>query len=200
MKIKQCAILLGAITLFTSAAWGQSADKTVDNLNTAISGETNAARRYYFYAEKADKDGYPQVAKLFRAAAQSEQIHKRNHIEVLNRLGAVPKPVKLEKIAVATTRENLQQPIKNERGESESMYPNFIKQAEQDNISSAVRSFAFADISEREHLRLFEQALATLGHNPTEDYYVNKTSGETMALAQNSKPTGLDAKDYEKIG
>ena len=63
---------------------------TIDNLQTAFNGESNASARYLAFAKKADEEGYGEVASLFRAAAKAEEIHARNHAEVIEKLGSTP--------------------------------------------------------------------------------------------------------------
>ena len=65
--------------------------KTLQNLQAAYNGESNAHARYLAFAEQADREGYPQVAVLFRAAARAEEIHLTNHAAVIRQLGATPK-------------------------------------------------------------------------------------------------------------
>jgi len=154
--------------------------QTIDNLNTAIEGEANASHRYALFARRADEEGYTQVAKLFRAASLAESIHQRNHERVLRDLGVEVKSPKLEDVKVGTTRENLEVPIKGESNEQEEMYPAMVKQAHRDNVPAAVTSFTYALNTEAEHARLFRDALAQLGHNPSVAYYVGETSGDTV--------------------
>jgi rubrerythrin len=162
--------------------------KTIDNLNAAIQGEANASRRYTLFAAKADEEGYPQVAKLFRAAALAESIHQKNHEKVLRDLGLQPKPPEIENITVGTTRQNLEVPIKGEAQEQEEMYPTMVKEAHRENVPAAARSFTYALNTEAQHLKLFKNALAMLGHNPSTDYYVGRVSGDTVTKPTKREP------------
>ena len=155
----------------------QAKDVTIRNLQSAAQGEANAANKYELFARKADEDGYGQVAKLFRAAALSERIHLRNHQDVLRSLGATPAPIKLQPVTVGTTQENLRGPIEGERGEAAAMYPKYAETARTAGIPSAERTFTYAGQTEEVHLRLFEDALANLGNNPSADYLVQSESG-----------------------
>src|SRR5512138_2292721 len=74
--------------LTTTAA--PKASKTLDNLQAAFNGESNAKARYLAFAQKAETEGYGKVASLFRAAARAEDIHANNHAEVIRKLGAKP--------------------------------------------------------------------------------------------------------------
>ena len=90
--------------------------KTENNLQEAFGGESKANRRYLFFADKAEKEGYPQVARLFRAAAEAETIHARNHFNAMD--------------AVGKTKENLMAAVVDEEQEFTRMYPYFIEDAE----------------------------------------------------------------------
>lgn len=194
MKLPAIAFLLCAVMwpAVASSQEGQGPQQTIDNLNAAIQGEANASHRYTLFARRADQEGYAQVAKLFRAAARAESIHRRNHEKVLRELGSEPKPPKLEDVKVGTTRENLEVPVKGEKNEQEEMYPAMVEQARRDNVPDAVTSFTYALNTEREHARLFRDALAQLGHNPAVDYYVGETSGDTV-----TRPTRRES--YRKV-
>lgn len=155
----------------------QGKDTTIRNLQSAAQGEANAANRYELFAQKADEEGYGQVAKLFRAAALSERVHLRNHQDVLRSLGVSPEPTKLETVQVGSTQENLRVPIEGEREEATTMYPKYAEAARAAGIQSAARTFTYAGETEQHHLKLFEDALAKLGNNPSADYLVQSESG-----------------------
>jgi len=156
---------------------GQARAATIRNLQNAASGEANAAHRYELFARKADQEGYGQVAKLFRAAAESEQIHQRNHEAVLRSLGEQPACPRLEKVTVGDTRANLKVPLEGEKNEASEMYPRYAQMAQAAGIPAATRTFTYAGQTEQEHLHLFEDALRQLGSNPPADYYVQSESG-----------------------
>jgi rubrerythrin len=155
--------------------------KTIDNLIAACRGETNAKNRYTLFAEKADAEGYPQVALLFRAAAQAEAIHRDLHWKAIIALGGNPVSFPLEEVKVGITAENLEAAIKGESYERDSMYPQFLTQARLDNATHAIRSLMFAGTAEAEHARLYQVALNELGHNAKADYYVCSVCGYTTA-------------------
>ena len=87
--------------------------KTTDDLKAAFAGESQANRKYLAFAKKAEDEGYPQVARLFRAAAHAETVHAHNHLRALGE--------------IKSTAENLQAAIGGENYEVVSMYPDFIK-------------------------------------------------------------------------
>ena len=122
---------------------------TTDNLKEAFAGESQANRKYLAFAAKADQEGFPQAARLFRAAAEAETIHAHNHLRVLK--------------AVHGTRENIVEAVAGETHEFKSMYPAMIESARAEGNKEAERSFHFANEVEKIHARLYEQLLANLG-------------------------------------
>lgn len=117
---------------------------TKENLKEAFAGESQANRKYLAFAQKAQQDGYAQVAKLFRAAAEAETIHALAHLRVMK--------------GVRTTAENLKEAISGENYEHTSMYPGFIEQAKKEGNADAVRSFTFANEVEKIHEALYKAA------------------------------------------
>lgn len=187
--MKRYALLLVLTCLvWPGAGLAETPKRTIDNLNTAIEGEANASHRYTLFAQRADRDGYKQVAKLFRAAALAESIHQKNHERVLKELGVEPKKPELEKIVVGTTRENLAGPIKGEANEADALYPGFVEEARREKVPLAVKSFQYALDTEAEHEQLFKDALEHLGDNPPADYYVGKVSGDTVTTPTDREP------------
>ena len=134
---------------------------TLENMQAAYNGESNAHNRYLEFAKQADGEGYGEVASLFRAAARAEEIHAANHATVIRKLGAVPQ-VRLEAPDVRSTRDNLQAAIKGECYERDTMYPEFLKQARTEGNRDAVRSLNLAKTAEAEHAKLYTQALQNL--------------------------------------
>ncbi|MBN1847969.1 MAG: rubrerythrin family protein [Deltaproteobacteria bacterium] len=141
--------------------------KTEKNLQDAFAGESQANRRYLAFAKHADKEGYPQAAKLFRAAAEAETVHAHAHLRALK--------------GVKSTAENLKEAIAGEIHEFKSMYPDMIKEAKEEGNKVAERSFSFANQVEEIHARLYQKALDNLD-NPTdvECYYVCSVCGYTV--------------------
>jgi len=122
--------------------------KTSDNLQDAFSGESQASRKYLYFAQKADEEGYNQTARLFRAASDAETVHARNHLRVMQ--------------GINSTRENLEAAIGGENYEFTKMYPDFMKQADADGNQKAKDSFDLANKVEQIHHRLYQQALSML--------------------------------------
>jgi rubrerythrin len=152
---------------------------TLQNLQAAFTGESNAHVRYTAFARKADEEGYGQIASLFRAAARAEQIHAANHAVVIAKMGGKAQ-AEIQTPAVKSTRENLAAAIAGEECERDVMYPGFIKEAEAQKNSAAVRTFHRALEAEAEHARLYQEALAHIGQMRKKTaYYVCPTCGYT---------------------
>lgn len=159
-------ILLGACSR-TGGVSEQATDvvkipsKTLDNLQAAFNGESNAKARYLAFAQKAEAEGYGKVASLFRAASRAEDIHANNHATVIRKLGASP-TADVKTPDVKSTAENLQAAIKGESYERDTMYPDFLKQAREDGNNDAVRTFNLAKQAEAEHAKLYTDASTNL--------------------------------------
>jgi rubrerythrin len=184
MKRKLHSILalmaLAGVLLIPSLARANASEQTLKNLNAAYQGESNAANRYTKFAEKADSEGYAQVAKLFRAAAAAESIHRETHKAAILDLGGTVATFQLDPVAPGATAENLQAAIKGESYERDSMYPKFLAEAKADDARAAIRSIEFALAAEKEHAKLYQEALDNLGRNSKADYYVCQTCGMTL--------------------
>jgi rubrerythrin len=140
--------------------------QTEKNLKEAFAGESQANRRYLAFAKKAEDEGFKQVAKLFRAAAEAETVHAHAHLRALG--------------GVKATKENIQEAIAGETFEFKKMYPEMIAKAKADGIKPAEVSFDYANQVEKIHAALYEKALANLGKNEPVDYYVCPVCGNTV--------------------
>ncbi len=138
---------------------------TAENLQEAFAGESQANRKYLAFAKQAEKDGYPQAARLFRAAAAAETIHAHAHLKAMKGIG--------------TTAENLQEAINGETHEFTDMYPDMIKTAEDEGHKSAARTFRYANEVEKTHAALYQKALNDLEKPEECDYYVCSVCGHT---------------------
>ncbi len=153
---------------------------TLNNLQAAFNGESNASARYAEFARKAEAEGYLAVASLFRATSKAEEIHARNHAEVIRKMGAEPNAV-IETTVVKSTTENLLAAIDGEVYERDMMYPEFIKNARHNKESAAVRTFTFALETEGEHARLFQHAVRNLEQmRSARTWYVCQVCGYTV--------------------
>ncbi|MFZ4396589.1 MAG: rubrerythrin family protein, partial [Kiritimatiellia bacterium] len=113
---------------------------TLENLQAAYNGESNAKSRYEAFAKQADKDGYLKVATLFKAAAFSESIHLKKHAAAISKLGGKAK-ADIQAPVVKSTQENLATALSGETYEAAVMYPAFVAQAEKDGNDKAKMSF-----------------------------------------------------------
>jgi rubrerythrin len=160
---------------------------TIDNLQTAFNGESNAQARYLAFARKADEEGYGQVASLFRAAAAAEGIHAGRHAAVIRRMGETPK-AQIVHPEVKSTGENLAVAIQGETYERDVMYPDFIKQAQAENNKAAIMTFQGALAAEVEHARLYTEASSHLEawKGGKRDFWICEVCGYTTE----TQPTG----------
>jgi len=140
--------------------------KTENFLKEAFAGESQANRKYLAFAAKADEEGYAQVARLFRAAAEAETIHAHNHLRALKGIGA--------------TTANLEAGIAGETHEFEHMYPAMIEAARTEGNKTALRTFEYANEVEKVHAEIFRRLLAGLGSTQGDaKYYVCPLCGFT---------------------
>ena len=158
---------------------------TVKNLLAAFEGESNAHAKYSAFAKKADEEGWGGAASLFRAAARAEQIHASNHARVIKQLGGEA-TCEIHEIEVKDTLENLKTALGGERYEIDTMYPEFLAEAEAKGNKAAIRTFTYAIEAEKTHARLYGEAVAlvTAGKKEawvgqTMDFYVCPVCGYT---------------------
>ncbi|MFC1911929.1 rubrerythrin family protein [Chloroflexota bacterium] len=142
---------------------------TQDNLKEAFAGESQANRRYLYSAEKAEAEGHPQIARLFRAVAEAETVHARNHLRTLGE--------------IKSTRENLEAAIGGEHYEFTKMYPEFIEQAKAKEDKRAEVILDYANKVEKVHHGLYQNALKALESGQQladKPYYVCPVCGYTV--------------------
>ena len=139
--------------------------KTQDNLMAAFAGESQANRKYLAYAKQAEKEGLPQVAKLFRAAAEAETIHAHAHLRYAGK--------------IKNTMENLEDAIAGETYEFTKMYPDMLADAEDEGESNIKRHLSWVNAVEEVHANLYKKALAAKGDVADVDYYVCSVCGYT---------------------
>ncbi len=160
--------------------------KTEEFLKEAFAGESQANRTYLAFAAKAEKEGYPQAAKLFRAAA--EAVHANNHLRALK--------------AIKATKENLQSAISGEDHEWEKMYPEMIETARTEGKKDAEMSFYFANEVEKIHSQLYTKLLADLESSKEDiSYYVCPYCGNTVEKEAPSKCSvcGAEGKLFKRV-
>ena len=162
--------------------------KTDQNLEEAFAGESQANRKYLAFAKRADREGYSQIAKLFRAAAEAETVHAHAHLRALR--------------GINNTAENLKEAISGETHEFKKMYPPMIEEARKDGNKVAERSFDYANSVEEVHAGLFQKAFESLDNPMDVDcYYVCSVCGYTCENeAPESCPVcGSKAKAFVKV-
>ena len=135
--------------------------KSVDNLKTAFAGESMANRRYLAFAKRADQAGFPQIARLFRAAAAAETVHATNHLRAMD--------------GIQDTAANLQVAIAGEHYEVVDMYPTMLGEAQEEGDKRAAQSFNYAWQIEKTHEAYYLEAAEMLASGkdlPETEYYV----------------------------
>lgn len=145
---------------------GIKGSRTEQNLLEAFAGESQANRKYLAFARRAEEEGLPQVAKLFRAAAEAETVHAHAHLRALG--------------GIQDTTANLREAIGGETHEFTAMYPEMIKQATNEGYDTALKSFTLANAVEKIHAELYQKALDNLDQPLVVDYYVCKVCGNTI--------------------
>ena len=140
-----------------------SENQTLNNLMEAFAGEAQANRKYLAYAKKAEKDGKMNVAKLFRAASDAETLHALKHFEVAGKTNS--------------TADNLKDAVAGETHEYKEMYPDFLREAEEEGNKAALMSFTFAMKAEEVHARLYQEALENLDQTEEVFYYLCPVCG-----------------------
>ncbi|MCD6185210.1 MAG: rubrerythrin family protein [Deltaproteobacteria bacterium] len=139
--------------------------KTKENLQEAFAGESQANRKYLAFAKQADKEGFAQVAKLFRATAEAETVHAHAHLRAMK--------------GISKTVENLKGAIVGEMFEFKEMYPGMIETAKKEGDKAAERSFIYANKVEEIHAALYQKALDNIDSAEEVDYYVCPVCGYT---------------------
>lgn len=137
--------------------------KTHDDLMSAFAGESQASRKYTYFAEVAEKEGHAAAAKLFRAASEAETIHARMELKQAGHIG--------------DTAANLKAAIEGETYEFTHMYPDFEKDAEAEGEKAALGIFTRAKEAEKVHAALYKEALDSLSKNENVDYYLCPACG-----------------------
>jgi rubrerythrin len=131
--------------------------KTLDNLKEAFAGESQANRRYLYFAQKADVEGQNEVSALFRSTAEGETGHAHGHLEYLE---AVGDPVTNEPIG--GTEANLKSAVAGETYEYTDMYPGMAKTAREEGFEEVADWFETLAKAERSHANRFQKALDNL--------------------------------------
>jgi len=142
---------------------------TSQNLEHAFAGESQANQKYLAFAKKAQAEGFPMVAKIFRAAAWAENVHAHAHLRAMG--------------AIKSTQENLEEAIKGESFEFKHMYPGYIEQAQTEDAKAALTSFKNAMAVEQVHYSLYLEALNAVKNGtdqPEKKIFVCSVCGNTV--------------------
>lgn len=157
-KPEQCPVCgAEAARLVPHEVPGVKGTKTLKNLKTGFVAESQAHQRNLAFALKAEQEGYPQMARLFRAVAEAEGIHAFNH---LRHLGGVD-----------STQENLEAAFERENLASNT-YPQFIKEANEEGNTAVAKIFSYSRDVEKGHAKLYKKALERMIQETDTDYYV----------------------------
>ncbi len=196
------AILFCTLCIMAAPAFANT-EKTLENLQAAYNGESNAHAKYSAFAVKADEEGYGEVASLFRAAAKAEQIHLEHHARVIRQMDAKP-IAHIKKPEVLSTKENLKAAIEGESYEQTTMYPEFIKVAEEEGNDAAITTFTNAMEAEAGHARMYTAALANLDAlkgTVAKNYFVCTVCGLTVTTInfEDCPSCGVSKDEYLKI-
>ena len=132
--------------------------KTHDNLKAAFAGESQANRRYLYFAAKADVEGHNDVSALFRSTAEGETGHAHGHLEFMESVGDPATG-----LPIGNTGKNLKAAVAGETHEYETMYPGFAKQAREEGFSDIAEWFETLAKAEKSHAGRFQKAHDTLG-------------------------------------
>ena len=161
---------------------------TMENLANAFAGESQANRKYLAFAKQAEKDGLPNVASLFRAAAEAETIHAHGHLAAMD--------------GIKSTKENLQAAIEGETYEHEEMYPPMYEQAEKEG-HKAKKMFKWAMEVEKVHADLYKVALEAVnaGKDLDDEVWLCPVCGhlEFKNPPEKCPVCGVPAAKYEKF-
>jgi rubrerythrin len=163
---------------------------TIDDLKEAFAGESQANRKYLAFAKKAEQDGFPQVARLFRAAAEAETVHAHAHLRVIG--------------DVKDTASNLEAAVDGEGFEFMQMYPRFVKQAEKEALKPAITTFKNAMAVEKVHHDLYKEALKSVqaGRDlPEEKVSICPVCGYTVrgGIPDKCPVCGVDGKKFVEV-
>jgi rubrerythrin len=184
--------------------------QSLENLQKAYNGESNAHVMYLAFADKAEEEGYQDIANLFKTVARAEEIHRDNHAQVIKAMGATPEN-NITTPQVNSTADNvdrvmggnLSSAIKGESYERDSMYPEFIKQAKAENNSAAVQTFEYALAAETQHAKLYSQVKANMDKwkEASRSFYVCSVSGETFDRQPEAEvcPSNPNGKSLEQL-
>ncbi len=141
---------------------GVKGEKTIQNLKMGFDAESKASMRNHAFAMKAEQEGFPQMAALFRAIAEAEAVHAYNHMRFLG--------------AISDTQTNLESAFEHENFAFDA-YPNLIKTANEEGSTAVAKQFSFVRDVEREHAGLYKKAMDHMVSEDETEYYICSICG-----------------------
>lgn len=174
LKIRLVIVALAAVTTLTGMARART---NVENLNHAYQNESNRANRYQDYARKADAENRPQTAKLFRAAAASEEIHREIIERAILKIGDRVETFKLDEIPSGSTADNLRRAIADASTDNSSTYRGYLAVAKASNEKAAIRAFNYTMECDKALTKVFQQALGSVDAGTAITCYVCQDCG-----------------------
>jgi rubrerythrin len=171
---------------------------TKENVTAAFAGESKASKKYLAFSKTAKKDGFPQIAKLFRAASEAETIHARSFEKLaIGSCETVNCPDEIYAQAhfrsadkAKATKENLEDAVAGENHEFTKLYPEFINAAQEEDNKRAEFAFKAARAVEKIHFELYSEALKWIENSkdmPPAEIYVCSVCGNTVKVSAPSK-------------
>ncbi|MFP4105733.1 MAG: rubrerythrin family protein [Phycisphaerae bacterium] len=133
-------------------------DMTAANLRSAFGGESQAHMRYLIWGNKAEKDGFPHVARMFRAISRAEQAHATGHFKALRNVEGAFDVTSAAGFGLGTTSNNLAGAIEGETFEINEMYPAYLEVAKMQDVKGAQQSMTYALSAEKIHAAWFTKA------------------------------------------
>lgn len=199
-KIFTMAIMMAAAVAFTSCS---KPTKTIENLKTAATGESNASAKYAAFSARAAQDSLPKIAAMFAATSKAEAIHAANHIAELAKLGETFVPV-VDTVIADSTLANLYTAKNGEEYEFSTMYPEFIEVAQQESANGAIQTYTWALKAEEKHAQYYITAIQSLESDGTEDtvaqsWTVCPVCGDTFIAGTEGAACGLCATSADKF-
>jgi len=131
--------------------------QTINNLKAAFAGESQANRRYLYFAKQADVEGYPDIAGLFRDTAEGETGHAHGHLDYIKQVGDPATG-----LPIGDTEANLKAAVAGETYEYTDMYPGFARTAREEGFAEIANWFETLARAEKSHAGRFQKGLDSL--------------------------------------
>lgn len=162
MRIFFRAIILLTLSGIFTFCTTHKPKKSIDDLKSAFNYESGSAEKYSRFSEIALKEGYDTLAQLFAASAKSEAIHAANHAKAIEKLGGDAPVAEIGRLEAKSTAENLLEALKSETYQMQTIYPIYIRDAENEKVPEAARSMTWAWNSEKKHLKYYRMAASAI--------------------------------------